>query len=455
MSRKNSITFGRYQLTEAFVFAGFLSVAVSAYLFVSQTNTNNLWSAVAQSPQCAWNNHAPATIPQNLGQNLYQNAQLAEVASDNESPLEWQINTWGDMESTFEYLRDFGHNDQTSVKVEVTSGKQGDAKWEQAMAIPAQPQTSYIYRNYYQSNIDTYTVVEYTLKDQTRQYVNLGVSPPSQDWNESSYTLITPRHTTHVSIFQVVSQPGYLITDDYRLSRYTSPPLPSGIVSLTFDDGAQTTHQNALPLLKKYDLTSSQYIVTDPLDAPYNHYHYNTEQLADFAEADHEIGSHSVSHRDLTELDQKLLSYELAVSKLDLYQQLGYNVPGFSTPYGHYNSETIEAIQQFYCYHRSTDIGFNSPDYFDVYNIKVQNIEVDTTVEQVQSWINYAEKNRVWLVLVFHEIDDKGGHYSYTPENLEKVLQHLKSRPVQVSTIEDSIPLMQATQAELGLISTK
>src|SRR5690606_7806328 len=117
-------------------------------------------------------------------------------------------------------LQDFGRTDAASLRVNVSLAVSGDAKWESNQPVPAKPETPYLYSNYYQSDVGTYTIAEITLTDGSKQYINFGLAPPSEEWRELSYTVVTPQQTATLNVFQVLETEGYLITDDYYLAEY-------------------------------------------------------------------------------------------------------------------------------------------------------------------------------------------------------------------------------------------
>jgi peptidoglycan/xylan/chitin deacetylase (PgdA/CDA1 family) len=446
MAAISSITKGKFQLTEAMVFIGFLSLAVSSFLLYSQTHMEEVKSAALRAPVCQWDREMTATTPQQLEQNLFTNPSIEEKITPSNTPLSWQISSWGDNQNQFSYVQNNGHTGSSSLKVEITEMQSGDAKWEFNRAVPAAPETSYLFKTYYRSNVTTQAIAEVGLADSSSQFINLGTIPPSEEWRETIYTFVTPKDAVKVTAFQILGEKGYLITDDYYLGAYKAQPLPRGQVSLTFDDGAKEIYTNALPLMEKYDLTSTQYVITKPLADSYSHYYISRHDVQQFEAAGHEIGSHTVNHANLATATPQSASYEISAPQIDFYQILGHTAANFAVPYGKYTPEVIKTAKQYYCSHRSTEAGFNSPDYFDLYNIRVQNVEVDTPVETIQTWIDYAEEHKVWLVILFHEIGEDGGPYSYSTQRFEKILSHLKGTEVEVLTMSEGIINMQQAQ---------
>jgi peptidoglycan/xylan/chitin deacetylase (PgdA/CDA1 family) len=119
-------------------------------------------------------------------------------------------------------------------------------------------------------------------------------------------------------------------------------PCPAKAIALTFDDGYVDAYTDVLPVLKRYGLVATFYIVTNFVGQP----GYMTwEQLAELRDAGMEIGAHTVSHPDLTMLDWETASIEIAQSKADLDQHLNINVTSFCYPTGLYNAGVEEQVR--------------------------------------------------------------------------------------------------------------
>ncbi|MEO7910578.1 MAG: polysaccharide deacetylase family protein [Roseiflexaceae bacterium] len=119
-------------------------------------------------------------------------------------------------------------------------------------------------------------------------------------------------------------------------------PCPSKAIALTFDDGYADAYTDALPVLKRYGLVATFYIVTNFIGQP----GYMTwEQVAELRDAGMEIGAHTVSHPDLTLLDWETAGVEIAQSKIELDRHLGINVTSFCYPTGLYNAGIEEQVR--------------------------------------------------------------------------------------------------------------
>jgi hypothetical protein len=142
---------------------------------------------------------------------------------------------------------------------------------------------------------------------------------------------------------------------DFLSSRFTIIPLKklySGIVNgnlsknplvITFDDGYKNIYELALPILKKYQVTASIFIITGYLE----HKSFMTqEQIKELALYGMEIGAHSVTHPNLRRLKPRELKSELQSAKTKLEDITKSEVISLAYPYGLYNRQVIEVAQQ-------------------------------------------------------------------------------------------------------------
>ena len=112
------------------------------------------------------------------------------------------------------------------------------------------------------------------------------------------------------------------------------PPKP---VILTFDDGSESIYATALPIMQRYGFTGTAYIV----------YHYvgithymNADEIRALRAAGWEIGSHSLTHRDLTTRPDRQMD-EIVGSRRQLGSLLGIPVLSFAYPFGAYDQSSL------------------------------------------------------------------------------------------------------------------
>jgi len=215
-----------------------------------------------------------------------------------------------------------------------------------------------------------------------------------------------------------------------------------GLISVTFDDGWTSQHQNALPVLDKYGIPATMYIISGSVnDQPA----YMTQaQIQDFADRGHEIASHSVTHPHLRDLSPAQLTAELEESQATLRQMFGPSAAtSFASPYAEYSDATLAAIRQLYTNHRAFDddgteySGFNTRTTYDAYTLRVKFVESTTSTATVQGWIDAAKADNVWLILSYHEVGENigGGVYTTDTAVLDADMKAVRDSGLAVVTV--------------------
>ncbi|MBO1337399.1 polysaccharide deacetylase family protein [Streptomyces sp. VRA16 Mangrove soil] len=125
-----------------------------------------------------------------------------------------------------------------------------------------------------------------------------------------------------------------------------------GLVGLTFDDGYGDFVENAVPLLRHYDCSATVFVLPGRLggqndwDAEGPRKPLLTAQgIRAAAAAGMEIGSHGLTHVDLTRADEEQRRAEIQRSKAQLEELTGGAVHGFCYPYGCVDPATVAAVR--------------------------------------------------------------------------------------------------------------
>ena len=304
-------------------------------------------------------------------------------------PLDWNTSTWGTNKTTFSYLKT-GHTGQHSVKTQITSYTSGASYWYNN-DIPITGGQMYDFKDYYESNTLNEIDAAITMNDGTIQYVYVGEGYPSPNsWTKFEAQFTAPAGSVSVNFEHNIYSVGWLTTDDYSLTPFSYQGFNRPIISITDDDSYASFYNNGLPILQKYGLTSTDYIITSYIDNVSGY--MSSAQVKGLYAAGQEIGSHSVDHPDLTTLTAAQQDAELKNSQTFLQNLIGVPITDYAAPYGSYNQQVeTDAAKYYKSSPSSTDPGYNAKNNFDSSHLMVQNLDDTTTLAQVQSWIAEAK----------------------------------------------------------------
>lgn len=119
--------------------------------------------------------------------------------------------------------------------------------------------------------------------------------------------------------------------------------LPQKPILLTFDDGHWDFDTNALPILKKYNVKATAYIISGFLGGS----DFMTPiQLEDVINSGLvEIGSHTIHHYALKGLPEPLLTTEITQSKKYLEDTYHLHIVSFAYPSGSFDQHAIDTVR--------------------------------------------------------------------------------------------------------------
>lgn len=131
----------------------------------------------------------------------------------------------------------------------------------------------------------------------------------------------------------------HVISLDDLYAVLNGEPLPSKPIVLTFDDGYSNFFETAYPLLKKYNMKATEFVITEVETAPAYLSWGQIEEMSKSGLID--FGAHTQHHPFLTSLSQATARREITVSKSELETHVGKPVRWFAYPYGSYNDFVV------------------------------------------------------------------------------------------------------------------
>jgi peptidoglycan/xylan/chitin deacetylase (PgdA/CDA1 family) len=165
--------------------------------------------------------------------------------------------------------------------------------------------------------------------------------------DDHPYSLVAARFRSQLKILRTL---GYRSVSPVEIARAarSETPLPRRSVAITFDDGYRDTLTLALPILREFGFTAVCYLVADRVGkasdwtdpAPL----MGWSEARAWLDAGMEIGSHSLTHPDLTRVSLTELRREVESSRALLEDRLGRPAPTFAYPFNRLGPRELEAV---------------------------------------------------------------------------------------------------------------
>jgi peptidoglycan/xylan/chitin deacetylase (PgdA/CDA1 family) len=111
-------------------------------------------------------------------------------------------------------------------------------------------------------------------------------------------------------------------------------PTSGSHFCLTFDDGSKSWVEVVLPTLTELAIPATFFVTTSRVGEQAGSAALSWSDCRQLAAANMTIGSHTVTHRALADLDKRTARSELRDSKRELEDRLGRHIVDFGAPYG-------------------------------------------------------------------------------------------------------------------------
>jgi peptidoglycan/xylan/chitin deacetylase (PgdA/CDA1 family) len=240
----------------------------------------------------------------------------------------------------------------------------------------------------------------------------------------------------------------------YQANVEALQPFDEPIITITFDDGWESTYSQGLPVMEKYGIKATHYILGNNFD---DTNYLSKAQVRSMDAAGHEIAAHTMSHSDLTTLPGDKLDWELSEADRLLGQLLGKDIREFATPLGASNAQVTEQSKKYYRSLRNTvsdpetvgdeDINLRN---FNPYNINAYTVRETTTPEDIQKLIDHTIQRKGWLILTYHQIGEKQGYWGATQDTLDKHMKLIRNSNIRPTTMGQALDAIEAAKEQKG-----
>jgi peptidoglycan/xylan/chitin deacetylase (PgdA/CDA1 family) len=124
---------------------------------------------------------------------------------------------------------------------------------------------------------------------------------------------------------------------------------PSRAVLITFDDGCESVHRLAAPVLRRHGMPAVVFVTSAPDSpvflTPESQRRLTDEEIRQLELMEIRCGSHGVSHAGLGDLGDQELTHELTESRRALASVVGREITSLALPLNSYNQRVLAAAR--------------------------------------------------------------------------------------------------------------
>jgi len=211
-------------------------------------------------------------------------------------------------------------------------------------------------------------------------------------------------------------------------------------VVFSFDDGWNSTHQVAFPIMKSEGYVGTAYIATGQVGTddfiPWS----DVKDLADFS---WEIGNHTVHHKDLTQMPYSEAQKEVAFAQA-AFEKHDIHPTTFATPFGETSPKIKRLLEHEFIGARGawktapSDVFSLKDKGIDRYNLPVLAVYGPVDLGHIENRIVLSLKEHKHLILMFHRIaENPTNKYTITPKEFQSVVDLCDRYKVNVVTLSN------------------
>ena len=194
-----------------------------------------------------------------------------------------------------------------------------------------------------------------------------------------------------VSPTDMEAQLSYLVENGYdpiwfqdlaHVEEYDKP------VILTFDDGYDDNYTELFPLLQKYQVKATVFVIGNAMGTSHKMTEEQVKELSDSGLVT--IQSHGYTHHDMDVMGRETLEYELGETWRVLTRVTGKIPSVLCYPTGRYSSTTIEVAKEYYNFGLKMNGGLYNTSVDDPYEVSRYYVSRYTDIDTFASYLSEA-----------------------------------------------------------------
>jgi peptidoglycan/xylan/chitin deacetylase (PgdA/CDA1 family) len=232
-------------------------------------------------------------------------------------------------------------------------------------------------------------------------------------------------------------------------------PPDTAVVIFTFDDGCISDYELAYPILKKYGIRGTSYIIPEYQDTG-RPYALTWDMVKEMKQYGWVFGCHTYAHSDLT----KMTADEIRASMLKVNESFmaqGLDAPAIHAfPFGRYDQKVIDAMKPFRVQMRKAfyESKFVDPKTADPYGIDScsADMRMEERLKLHEAFVDKAVEQKAIIVFRCHclykeSVGDMGNWTVQTDSRLfEKLVRYCADKGCRFMTMTDLLSMCADVQ---------
>lgn len=231
----------------------------------------------------------------------------------------------------------------------------------------------------------------------------------------------------------------------WRTARPLKHTPKRGVVCFTFDDFPRSAAEHGAEALAAFNLPATYYVCTGMR----GHTNvmgemYCEETLAEIVRLGHEVGAHTHSHLDCSQVDPAIVRQEIT-DNLDGLTALGQRqaVAHFAWPYGETTFQNKSALDDLVSTARGILPGINREG-SDLMQLSAFELTPEPwTTERAVRAIEKTARTGGWTIIFTHDIQRSPSPFGTTPEAFKHIVKLAHDADVDVRTMSGAFAQIQ------------
>jgi len=125
------------------------------------------------------------------------------------------------------------------------------------------------------------------------------------------------------------------------------------------------------------------------------------------------------------------IEQELVESKRALLRE-GLMFDNYVTPCGKVSDELVRLVKKHYKSLRLIGHNLNVLPVRDPYTMEVIGVDLETPLIEIEWWMGEAKRKNMWLILMFHQVEDKENLYGNDIKTMNEILNAVERLDLKV-----------------------